>query len=77
MIKKASELVTGDRIKPPAHERKWLKSLLTILSVHEDKTDRGGLWLNVHVTYESPYQQGKISNSVFRFRPDTLIKVIQ
>lgn len=74
MNKTAKELTTGDRIKPPAHERKWLKTLLTVVSVEQGKTDKGGLWINVTCSFASPYQEGKISNSVFRFRPDTLVK---
>ena len=65
-------LQPGDKIPAPAHEQKWLKTLLTVVSVEDGKVDKGGLWLKVKVTFPSPYAD-RISESVFRFRPDTLV----
>ncbi len=68
----AQFLQPGDKIPAPAHERKWLRTLLTVISVEEGNVDKGGLWLKVKASFVSPYAD-RVSDSVFRFRPDTLI----
>jgi len=69
---RAQFLRPGDKIPAPAHERKWLKTLLTVVTVENGNVDKGGLWLKVKATFASPYGD-KISDGVFRFRPDTLV----
>ena len=69
----AQNLQVGDKIPAPAYERKWLKSSLTVVSVEDGRVDKGGLWLKVRATFESPYEAGAIRQDVFRYRPTTLI----
>lgn len=72
----AKNLQAGDKIPAPTHERKWLKSLLTVVSVEGGAVDKGGLWLKVRATFESPYEPGAIRQDTFRYRPDTLVNKI-
>ena len=76
MTKPAKDLLPGEKINPPSHERTWLKTPLTVVSVEEGTPDKRGPWLNVRVTFVSPYDAEKISVSVFRFRPDTIVKIL-
>ena len=75
MKKKASDLQIGDRISPPSGERRWMQCLPTVIQVEEGKTDRGGKWLDVRVSFPSPFVEGKISLTTFSYRPDTRITV--
>lgn len=74
--KKAQDLKSGDIINPPAHERSWLKTTLTVIEVTEAAPDKRGAWLWVKASYVSPYGDGtKTSESKFKFRPETMVAV--
>jgi hypothetical protein len=76
ITKKAQDLKAGDVINPPAHERGWLKSKLTVIELKPANPDKRGPWLSIKTSYPSPYGNGqKISEGVFNFRPETAVKV--
>jgi hypothetical protein len=75
MKKAARDLTAGDQILPPAHERKWLKTPLTVVSVSIGSADKGGPWLHVRASFVSPYGE-RTSESIFRFRPNTAVTVL-
>lgn len=79
MKKKVKELQAGDVINPPSHERSWLwrdgkKRMLTIVGIEEGKVDKGGLWLEVKGTIESPYANALFVMSC-SMRPETVVDV--
>lgn len=72
----AKDLTHGLKIPAPAHERRWLKTPLTVLSVTDGRVDVKGLWLRVRCSYQSPYSPYRMSEGIFQYRPGTLIPVI-
>lgn len=75
--KLAKDLVPGDVIPPPRHERGWMwkdgvKRMLTVVEVAEGGSDKRGPWTEVKATYGSPYSD-TVSSGTFSMRPSTVV----
>lgn len=73
-------LVPGDVIPPPAHERSWMwrdgvKRMVTVSGVIAGTPDKKGPWLEVACDYANPYNPDQTASSVYRMRPHTLVMV--
>lgn len=75
MTKLALDLQPNDVIKPPAGERKWLKTNITITQkLGEGREDKGGKWLLFTADYLSPNTNVKRSFKL-KMRPTTQVKL--
>ena len=75
-MKKANELEIGDVIKPPTHERGWLKTNITVIQKMGEREDKGGKWLWFKAQYVSPNAEERVLRDFnFKLRPETQVKL--